>query len=259
MRQRFILLLVLGSVAGPALARIAPPPAGAPGIETAVVVSRLPTSGEKFSSSIDGTYWGSEGTRGSLLAGLLLGPVGVLANQAHVQHENGKNAAPLAELTKTNLTDVLRSVIAAPTQTDSTGTSTAAHYELVPVGILRFWPDLPGEVSIGCSLQAYLVDGGKRKWKARYEADIGDHFPTQATDSPDRGRAAVSACLDEAYRLFVAHVAGKLEAVKTLPVQTLGKTHNVPIVAAEQPTHVILPDAAGFMELGHAKVLGEGQ
>ena len=113
-RFSFMCLAVL-IVCGCAVVKpIGPPPNGSLPVR-AYISPRLPTLTEKFGSATDipNTYFGISGASGSLLVGLLLGPIGVLANTSYVQSQNEKLAPAFAVFTSLNLADALRDVNAS--------------------------------------------------------------------------------------------------------------------------------------------------
>ena len=74
-----------------------PPEATGGTMPTTNLANRMPTPQEKFAMhSVENSYFGVTDTRRSLPLGLLLGPIGVAANMAHVRGESGTMAAELS-------------------------------------------------------------------------------------------------------------------------------------------------------------------
>src|SRR5262249_48699436 len=143
-------------------------PAGAPKSQTAVVVERLPNPNEYWSPSpIEGTSYAVVGAKGSLAAGVLLGPIAVAANVAYVKQTNKERGEGATALTKTDRRAVLKAIRARAAAAGDAAASSGKGYELVPT-VQIFFPNADS-FAIGCTITASLpAAAGGRPWRARY-------------------------------------------------------------------------------------------
>ena len=76
-----------------------PPEATDGTMPTTYLANRMPTPQEKFAMhSVENSYFGVTDTRRSLALGLLLGPIGVAANMAHVRGESERRSDEVKSL-----------------------------------------------------------------------------------------------------------------------------------------------------------------
>jgi hypothetical protein len=219
-------------------------PAGAPSSATARVLTREHKNTDfGLGTRIVGTRTYVAGGRGSLGVGLLLGPLGVAGNAAHVAEVNRSRASQLNDLVQTDVVSVLQTV-----RQDS-GASEAATdvpaYDLLPSLQIRFDGDT--RFHVGCLIQANLKTG-KKEWRVRYAVELPGSYDSQSPASVAAAGETVAPCFTEANRLFTAHIAGGMLPGAVQPANILGKAQKQPFVAEEYPARLILPDVVGLVE-----------
>lgn len=200
---------LLASLPAFALEPLAPPAAADTALPQ-LVAARMPTEKEKFSiHSVPDTYFGvNPARRGSLVTGLLLGPLGVLINTAYTEGEGKRQADTLKEIFSLDLAAGLKARV---NQGRAAAASGPARFELVPAAIIFFIEE--DRFVAACALSAILLDeAGKEKWRGRY---ISYLKPEYSITNPQTGRELareLPLCLDRAYDLYKAHLAGAYAA-----------------------------------------------
>lgn len=220
-------------------------PAGAPASTAARIVTREPKNTDfGLGTRLDGTRVYVWGAKGSLGVGLLLGPLGVAGNAAHVANVNRGRATQLGALVQTDVISLLRTV-----RQDGGAIEAASDvpaYDLMPSLQLRFDGDT--RFHVGCLIQASLAVPGKREWRVRYAVEMPGDYDSQSQSSVEAAAQAVTPCFTEANRLFTAHIAGGMLPGPVQPATLMGKAQKQAFVAEEYPARLILPDVVGLVE-----------
>ena len=229
------------------------PLADAPAPDVARVLTRAPTDTDfGLGTRLKGTHFRVSGASGSIGVGLLLGPLGVAGNIAHVNEVNSTRAAPLLALSQIDVVQALRDARQVPAGSEAAAGTRA--YDLLPQVQIRFEDDT--HFHVGCLLAASLANGDKRAWRARYAVELPGSYDSQSQTSIDAAGQLIAPCLVESLRLFNAHVAGGMLPGALQPATILAKSQRQPFVAEEYPAHLILPDSAGLVEFAdEAKVV----
>lgn len=237
------------------LAGIVPkePPVEAIRAAAAVVADRLPTDVEKWTAtSIPGTYFGISGARGSLLAGLLLGAVGVAGNVIHIQGQNRSRAETVKSLTSLQLAEFLKQSV--PELSGPIDTALPS-YTLIPSAYFYFPTDTT--YYVGCTLNAKFgatkKPGDKPSWHARYSTQVDQEISSES-ESNDVTMNAIATCLQEAYRLFSAHVAGTLGSFNVRKIVMGNSALKLPVADGELPKRVVANDGTGIVEFRRSAV-----
>lgn len=218
---------------------------------TAVVATRLPSDAEKQSAtSIEGTYFGATGARGSVAAGALFGVIGVLGNIAYINAENRDRAEALTELTATNLADVLRAQLQdrspAPVGTDG-------GYELVPAANVYFQDQTTYWLT--CTLNARATGPAAAGWNARYAVAVEGLMDARKPADTQRAIESLGPCLRDAHALFASHLDGTLapfeaRVITTPRIDGKGDIDQVfRLSVAALPDRAITNDAFGLAQL----------
>ena len=229
------------AIAGVPYAKI---PADTPASTAARVMTREHKNTDfGLGTRLAGTRTYVSGGKGSLGVGLLLGPLGVAGNAAHVGDVNRRRASQLNDLVRTDVVNVLQSV----RQNGGAAEAAAdvAAFDLLPSLQIRFDDDT--RFHVGCLVQASLASG-KKAWRVRYAVELPGRFDSQSQDSVSVAAQAIVPCFTEANRLFAAHIAGGMLPGPVQPATILGKAQKQPFVADEYPARLILPDAVGLVE-----------
>lgn len=220
-------------------------PAGAPPSTSARILTREPKNTDiAFGTRLEGTRVYVLGARGSLGVGLLLGPLGVAGNAAHVAKVNRSRGEQLDALVKTDVIGVLRAVREAGGAPEAA--SDVPAFELLPSLSARFEDDTRFHVT--CILQVSLAGEGKREWRVRYGVEMPGVFDSQSPASVEAAAQTVTPCFTEANRLFTTHVAGGMRAGAVQSAILWGKPQKRAFVAEEYPARLIAPDVVGLME-----------
>jgi len=143
LRDRAGLTLIVASLLS-ACASITPkmPPAATAGaVPTVYLANRMPTPREKFAiHSVENSYFGVTDARGSLLLGLLLGPIGVAANMAHVRGESERRSDEVKSLLALDAGALLRAE--SPDLRSATDAADGGRrLEVIPAATLTFVAD----------------------------------------------------------------------------------------------------------------------
>lgn len=224
------------------------PPAQASLMTRETIASRLPTDIEKYSgTSLPNSYFGVWGARGSLLAGLLLGPVGAIANSAYVQSTNSSRASALADLTSMNLADVLHTAVPGLSRAAAADTP---GYDLIPAASLTFKDDK--SFNLACIITAQAGTGSDA-WRARYAVNPEAEFDRDDPLLKNKVSDALVPCFQEAYRLFRSHVSGTGGSFTVRSVD-VGFDLRLPVSDAELPARVVGNDGIGLIEFRRSAV-----
>jgi hypothetical protein len=228
------------------------PPLRAAGPVKAHVAKSLPKPHDKLGSQTDvpNTYFGVSGSGGSLLAGLLLGPLGVLVNQANTHAGNAKVASDTASLEALNLAQLLRE--AEPTL-EVTDTRSPDAFMLTPSA--RLFAHKNNPLLLACVLKAEYEEPGSKPWKLYYQVNMEGSF---AQNDPSLNAAlhtALKACLVEAKQLFVDHVRGDLGPAETAKIKLADFTLSMPTYRSLLPQRVVGNDGVSVQRFRRADVL----
>jgi hypothetical protein len=219
-------------------------PAGAPSSAAARVVTREHKNTDfGLGTRLAGTRTYVAGGKGSLGVGLLLGPLGVAGNAAHVADVNRRRGSQLNDLVQTDVISVLQTVRQSDGAPEAAADEPA--YDLLPSLQIRFDGDT--RFHVGCLIQANLKTG-KKEWRVRYAVELPGSYDSQSSDSVAAAARTVAPCFTEANRLFTAHIAGGMLPGSVQPANILGKAQKQPFVAEEYPARLILPDVVGLVE-----------
>jgi hypothetical protein len=237
------LIGIWGVECGIAAPKEPPPPAAATALE--FIPGRLPSEREKWAGySVPASSFGvTTSTRGSLLAGLLLGPVGVAVNVAQAMSESERQAVPLKQLLSTDLRKALGSLL--PNASFAEAPTTGGHFTLVPSAALDFRSD--DEFKLRCALNVALVDGGKEIWQSRYLVQVEGLFVRNVPSDIDNAVAEAGSCLEKAYSLFRRHKTNELGPYKDYSVRA-DYNLSVPVLESALPDRVIYSDHLGLFE-----------
>ena len=115
-----------------------PPEATDGTMPTTYLANRMPTPREKFAMhTVENSYFGVTDTRRSLPLGLLLGPIGVAANMAHVRGESERRSDEVKSLLGLDAGALLRTE--APDLSCAQGAAIdGRRLEVVPAAVLIF-------------------------------------------------------------------------------------------------------------------------
>ena len=238
-----VLIGTLGGECGIAAPKEPPPAAAATAAE--FIPSRLASEREKWAgySVPDSAFGVTTSTRGSLLAGLLLGPIGVAANVAQAKSESERQAVPLKQLLSTDLRKVLGTVV--PNATYAEAPTDGRHFTLIPSAALDFRSD--DEFKLRCALNVALVDGGKEIWQSRYLVQVEGLFTRNTPSDIEKSVSETGPCLEKAYSLFRRHKTNKLGSFKEYSVRA-DYNLSVPVLESALPDRVIYSDHLGLFE-----------
>lgn len=207
---------------------------------------RHPSVEEKWAGySVPDSYFGvTTSSRGSLLAGLLLGPVGVAANVASAKTESERQAEPLKALLSEDLRKMLMSQ--APTALPAEAASMPGRYfALVPSAALDFRSD--DQFKLRCALNAALVDDGRELWRSRYLLQVEGTYARTTPEDVAKATSELGSCLGRAYALFQKHKANQLGPFKEYSVRA-DYNLSVPVLESVLPDRIIYSDHLGLFE-----------
>jgi len=228
------------------------PQPGVP-LERVFLSDRKPTQDETFSrTQINGSYFTVAGARGSLLAALAFGVVGVAGNVLYADAANRQHASAIgiAPLVGTNLAEVLgRSVPELPRDRPAGDEA----YELTAAAELVF----SGERAyrIICFLNAGLHGlTGTPRWTSSYWDQVDADFDAGNPSDTDKAIASLDGCFRAAYRLFTDHLSNRLEpfSAKTVTVREPdGNQYTVALQISQSalPDRIIASDVRGVQEI----------
>jgi hypothetical protein len=230
------LLLLVGAFGVGLPAQAKEPPTAEDRNTVEYVGTRFPTESEKASGhAVPDSYFGvTTMRRGSLVLGLLLGPLGAAANAAHVQSESEKAASPMKALLAEDLRKAL--LAAAPTLS-AEAPGPKRHFQLVPSAGLRFQTD--ETYRLMCILHAQLMDQGKEVWRARYVVNTGTTYTSTSSEDAKGAAAALQPCLAQAYALYRMHKDNALGSLKGYDIRA-GHPFGGPVVERLLPDRVVL-------------------
>lgn len=238
-------VLSLGALASCATASLAPPPRlDAP----PVYVSRTkPTNAQKPAAhAVPDSYFGVTDARsGSVPLGLLLGPLGVLANVAIAERAASSRAGGHSILKD----DLSEDLVAAgfPIKPEAPAHA-GGHFELTPVALLVYESD--SSLRLTCVVHAAHFRNGERTWGARYAVGAeGLHTMTSAEQSQAL-RGEIRSCLGRAAENFRWHLKNPEGGTVTRQVRFRDATEGQPVTVAASflPTRLVMPDRIGLME-----------
>lgn len=237
------LIGILEGECGIAAPKEPPPAAAATAVE--LIPGRLPSEREKWAgySVPDSSFGVTTSTRGSLLAGLLLGPVGVAVNVAQAKSESERQALPLKQLLSTDLRKALITLV--PNASFAEVTTAGGYFTLVPSAALDFRSD--DEFKLRCALNVALVDDKKEIWQSRYLVQVEGLFVRNAPSDIDKAVAETGSCLEKAYSLFRRHKTNELGPFKDYSVRA-DYNLSVPVLESALPDRVIYSDHLGLFE-----------
>ncbi len=136
-----------------------PPEATGGTMPTTYLANRMPTPQEKFAMhSVENSYFGVTDTRRSLPLGLLLGPIGVAANMAHVRGESRRRSDEVKSLLGLDAGALLRTE--APDLSSAQGAAIdGRRLEVVPAAVLIFVED--DTFQFICFVNVVMLEGAK--------------------------------------------------------------------------------------------------
>lgn len=210
------------------------------------IPARHPSDEEKWAGySVPDSYFGvTTSSQGSLLAGLLLGPIGVAANVANARSESERQAAPLKTLLSADLRKIF--IGQAPNALPGEAASTPGRYfALVPSAALDFRSD--DQFKLRCALNAALIDDGRVLWRSRYLLQVEGTFIRTTPEDVARATSELGPCLGRAYALFGKHKANQLGQFKEYSVRA-DYNLNVPVLESALPDRIIYSDHLGIFE-----------
>jgi len=207
-------------------------------------------------TNIEGTYFSVMGASGSVAVGLLLGPIGVAANVAHVNSVNRERATPLNNLTSLNLAKILNQEVST-LQIEKSRPSTA--YKIIPAANLYFKSDKT--YLVNCNITVELINNGTRSWGARYSIPVEGIFDSSNINDTNKAMNSLAPCLHSAYEVFNEHIQGKLDKFekKTITNHKVDNTGTVtqtlPIAVSKLPEKILVNDTWGITELRRSEVI----
>ena len=221
------------------------PPAATDQALSERILSRYPSDQEKFAIyAVPDSFFGvSTSSRGSVAAGLLLGPLGVAGNVAYVRSESERQMVPVKAL----LAEDLRKTLAtqAPNAAAEAGALPARHYALVPSATVEFRSD--DEFRLRCNLSVALMDGGNEVWRARYLMQADGAFMHARSEDMAKATSELGTCLGRAYALFQSHKANRLGGFKEHEV-VAEYTMHLQVLESALPERIIAADPLGLFE-----------
>jgi hypothetical protein len=246
--KRFVLCCIVGAgfIVACAIAAPKEPPPLSGQASSEHVLTRHPSDEEKWAGySVPESYFGvTTSSRGSLLAGLLLGPLGVAANVASAKSESERQATPLKSLLSE---DLRKALIAQATNAvpDEAASIPRRHFALIPSAALDFRSD--EQFRLRCALNAALVEDGKVVWRSRYLLQVEGMFVRTAPEDVAKAASELGPCLGRAYVLFQKHKANQLGPFKEYSVKA-DYNLNVPVLESVLPDRIIYSDHLGLFE-----------
>lgn len=245
MTMRFFFWLALAFLAGCATPAPKESPPVADQAVTERILNRYPTDEEKFAiHAVPDSFFGaSTSSRGSVAAGILLGPLGVAGNVAHVRSESERQAVPLKPL----LAEDLRRVLAAqaPNAALESAPLPPRLYALVPSAAVEFQSD--EEFRLRCSLNVSLMEGTNVLWRSRYLVPVEGAFTHAAPQDVDKAKAELGPCFGRAYALFQQHKTNRLGSFKEYEV-VAEYTFHLQLLEWALPDRIIASDPLGLFE-----------
>jgi hypothetical protein len=177
-----------------------------------VVSENKPTLGQKGARiDIPDTYFGvSSNKRGSLTAGLLLGPLGVAANGAYVESETRKMADRVPAIFDIDLSRILAEQEGYPIEGAS---ASGSKIVLTPAARLYFGNDEGLEYSVICILNARVMNGSVEETSTNYSLWQQEKFSGQSDETKQRVARELQKCFADALPLMKAHMTDKLKSV----------------------------------------------
>jgi len=229
-----------------------PPEATGGTMPTTYLANRMPTPQEKFAMhSVENSYFGVTDTRRSLPLGLLLGPIGVAANMAHVRGESERRSDEVKSLLGLDAGALLRTE--APDLSSAQGAAIdGRRLEVVPAAVLIFVED--DTFQFICFVNVVMLEGAKEMWRARYGVHAEGKFNVKSSDLSGTMAAELSVCLKRAYGLYRAHFAGDLGPFRNYTIETTELTLYMPVYESSLPARVIGNDGIGLIELRRSGV-----
>jgi hypothetical protein len=213
----------------------------------AYVALRVPTLNDKYSvTDLEGTYFGSGGSTGGLMAAVWFGPIAVVGSMVLQQAQNRDLAKPMHALSALDLAQVLRAQV--PEQARS-----GIGYELMPSATYAFKDRRTYRLT--CTL---AVRDTTSTWKARYTVALPGLRTVGEADTA-RAKEELGPCLKRAHDLFVMHVD------RTVPFEagtmTLkdedNEAYDTPVFFARSmwPQRVVLQDENGVVDMPREDVV----
>jgi hypothetical protein len=243
--------LVAGVLAGCASVQPISAPPNSPAPIRAHISLRLPTLQEKFGAATDlpNSYFGVSGAQGSVILGLF-GPLGMLANMAHVQSTNEKAAPAFAQLSSMNLADVLREV------DGNLRVSRVPHsgeYSIVPAGRIVILDERKFVVT--CLLNVEYNANTDKPWRAYYEVNPDVVF--EITDSQHKSAVAstLRRCFQTAMGNFYSHIDGTIGGARLMDIKLSNATLRMPVYVGKLPGRVIGNNGFGLQEFKPSEIL----
>jgi hypothetical protein len=229
-----------------------PPEATGGAMPTTFLANRMPTPKEKFAiHSVENSYFGVSDVRRSLPLGLVLGPLGVAANQAHVRGESERKSDDVKSLFPLDAAALLRAEAPDLRPADGAG-SDGPRLEAVPSAALLFVDDDSFELT--CFVNVVMLEGAKETWRARYGVNAEGTFNVKSSGLLATMTAELSACLKRAYGLYRTHFAGALKPYREYAIETKDSTRYMPVYESGLPSRVIAYDGFGVIELRRSGV-----
>ena len=221
-------------------------------LPTAFLANRMPTPKEKFAiHSVENSYFGVSDVRRSLPLGVVLGPLGVAANMAHVSGESERRSEEVKSLLALDAGTLLRAAAPDLRPADGAGID-RRRVEVVPSAALLFVDDDSFELT--CFVNVVMLEGANETWRARYGVNAEGAFKVKSSDLPGTMTAELSACLGRAYGLYRAHFAGELRPYRDYAIETKDYTRYMPVYESGLPSRVIAYDGLGVIELRRSGV-----
>lgn len=244
-----LLVACLGVNAAPQ--PIEPPPLGTEPIKAQIAMS-LPKLSDKLGSQTDvpNTYFGVSGSGGSLITGLLLGPLGAFINQAATQAENSKVTSNSAALETLNLAKLLRETDQA---LDISDARRPKSFLLTPSARLFAHKENPPLLT--CVLKAEYEEAGAKPWKSYYQVNVDGAFAQNDEGLRESLHAALKTCLAEAKQLFTDHVRGDLGPAEAAKIKLTDFTLTMPTYRKLLPQRVVGNDGVSVQRFREADVV----
>ena len=201
--------------------------------------------------SVENSYFGVTDTRRSLPLGVLLGPIGVAANMAHVRGESERRSDEVKSLLGLDAGALLRAEAPDLRSVDGAPMD-GRRLEVIPSAALIFVDD--DTFQLVCFVNATMLEGSRESWRARYGVNAEGRFNVKSADLSGTMAAELGGCLKQAYSLYRAHFAGELGTFRDYAIETMDLTRYMPLYESRLPTRVIGNDGIGLIELRRSGV-----
>lgn len=220
------------------------------------VSSTAPTYEQKITQhNFEGTYFGATTEkRGSLLAGLLLGPIGVAANTAYVKSAAKEGGTGLESVLSMNLARLLSSQL---DEAQNASSSSSYEVEIVPAGNIHIKKN--GNIQLNCVLHARVIgqNAPESPWLSRYAVYGSTEYNYQNPNSQESIKEEIETCVRTALNYLQSDLRGELFAdARPATVKTIdGFSLSYPLGKTTDSGEFIGTDMAGVVQLRRSGIV----